>query len=189
MEKRDGNGMTEAEFLAAYAKKSYPKPSLTADIVVRSCREGVEQVLLVRRGQHPFLDCWALPGGFANPNEPLEDTAARELREETGVEGLALTPVGLFSAPGRDPRGWVVSQAYQARVDWGVLRPQAGDDAAQTQWFSVECQGKTVELRCRGSVIRFRLGQDAQGHPQAEALTPERLAFDHALILARALGI
>ena len=104
---RDKNGLTEEEFLAAYRPKDYPRPSLTADIAVFSQEAGALQVLLVRRGGHPFLGKWALPGGFAQPGEAVTQTARRELEEETGLKGLRLTPVGLFSQPGRDPRMWV----------------------------------------------------------------------------------
>ena len=90
----DDNGLTEQEYLERYAKKQYPKPSLTADIVILSKDADAYSVLLVRRRNHPFLDFWALPGGFTNPNEPVEQTAARELAEETGVEGLPLRLVG-----------------------------------------------------------------------------------------------
>ena len=64
----DKNGLTEAQFLAVYRQKDYPRPSLTADIVL--FRRGASgfadqlQVLLIRRGGHPFLGCWALPGGY-----------------------------------------------------------------------------------------------------------------------------
>ena len=78
-------GTTEEQFLKEYKKKEYPKPSLTADIAVfRRIRDGVE-LLLVRRARHPFRGCWALPGGFVNPNEDVIDAAWRELEEETGI--------------------------------------------------------------------------------------------------------
>lgn len=142
MELRDKKGLTEAEFLAAYAQKHYPKPAATADIAVFGQDEDALRLLLVRRGGHPYLGRWALPGGFANPNEPLEATAARELAEETGLTGLPLAPVGVFSAPGRDPRGWVISSAYTALVPrqqlQGLLQATcAGDDAASAAWFAV----------------------------------------------------
>ena len=83
-ELRDARGMTEAEAIARYRSRNYPKPALTADIVVFSrAGEGLK-VLLIRRKGHPFITKLALPGGFANENEPVEITAARELEEETG---------------------------------------------------------------------------------------------------------
>ena len=65
----DKNGLTEREFLAAYRADRYPRPSVTADIMLLSeTPDGVE-TLLIRRGGHPYLGCWALPGGFAGPSE------------------------------------------------------------------------------------------------------------------------
>ncbi len=159
---RDRNGLTESEFLVQYKKKHYEKPSLTADIVILSQEADGTRVLLIRRKGHPFLGRWALPGGFADPNEPLEQTARRELREETGVEHERLRLVGLFSRPGRDPRGWVVSAAYAATVDRAATRVQAGDDAGAAEWFLID--------------------------PEADGLGLPPLAFDHEEILRRALS-
>lgn len=101
-ELRDARGLTEAEAIARYRSRNYPKPALTADIVVLSRSDAETQVLLVKRKGHPFLGKLALPGGFANENEPVEETAARELAEETGVRGLPMKLVGVFSKPRRE---------------------------------------------------------------------------------------
>ena len=161
---RDARGLTENEAIARYRSKNYPRPAMTADIVIFRREAGEQKVLLVKRGGHPFLGQWALPGGFANENEPIEETAARELEEETGVSGLSLHLVDVFSEPGRDPRGWVVSVAYAAMVD-GMLPVKAGDDAAAAGWFTLEGDS----LRC-GDLV----------------LNREDLAFDHGEILRRA---
>lgn len=98
MEIRDKKGLTEQEFLDRYAEKNYPKPALTADLVVFS--NDMDAVLLVKRGGHPFLGCWAFPGGFANADESVEQTALRELREETGITAFTeedICEIGLFS--------------------------------------------------------------------------------------------
>lgn len=165
----DSRGMTEAQAIERYRSRNYPKPALTADIVIFRREEDGLSLLLIRRGGHPFLGKWALPGGFANENEPVERTAARELQEETGVEGLPLELVGVFSEPGRDPRGWVVSAAFRATVE-NDIPVKAGDDAADAAWFRVE-QGFGGFLLRRG----------------AEILTAGDLAFDHGAILAAAL--
>lgn len=73
---RDRKGLTEQEFLAEYRKKNYPRPYLTADMIVFRG----EEVLLVRRGGHPYLGYYAFPGGFSQADESMEETAARELR-------------------------------------------------------------------------------------------------------------
>ncbi len=176
MELRDQNGMTEREFLEAYAKKNYPRPYLTADIVLLS--EGKDSVLLVRRKGHPFLGKWALPGGFANAGESVRDTALRELREETGIAALSaadVVEVGLFSEPGRDPRGWVVSGAYAAKVRRADMAPRAGDDAADAQWFNIS-PGENGGLVLSNGDVELHVGEGGS-----------ELAFDHGEILRAAL--
>ena len=94
-ELRDRNGLTEAEAIALYRTKNYPKPALTADVAVMTGRDGKYRLLMIRRGGHPYLGCWALPGGFAEEGETIEVTAARELEEETGVQDLPMELVGI----------------------------------------------------------------------------------------------
>ena len=84
--KVNSKNQTLEEFLAAYNPNKYRKPGVTADCVV-FCRDSV---LMVRRGNHPFIGELAFPGGFAEAGEPTENTAARELKEETGAEGIPL---------------------------------------------------------------------------------------------------
>jgi len=177
MELRDQKGLTEREFLEAYAKKSYPRPYLTADLVVFSEETG--EILLVRRKGHPYLGCWALPGGFVNPNETVEQTAARELAEETGVVCATdqLTPVGIFSKPNRDPRGWVVTSAYLASIRKESSAISAGDDAAAAMWFlPVPDHDRHLWLE-NGSI---RLSLDGSFG---------ELAFDHSEIICKAIRL
>lgn len=169
-EKRDARGLTETEAIVRYRSRNYPKPALTADIVVLARQRGRISILLVERGGHPYLGRLALPGGFANENEPVEQTAARELEEETGVRGLPMELVGVFSRPGRDPRGWVVSAAFAAVVEGSELSAQAGDDAAAARWYEIEQTLDRLILR--------------HGDQQIRA---EDLAFDHGEILRTAL--
>jgi ADP-ribose pyrophosphatase YjhB (NUDIX family) len=171
--KRDQKGLTEQEFLEAYKKKNYPRPYLTADLVLLS---DTGEVLLVQRKGHPFLGCWALPGGFAKADETVAETAVRELREETGAETApeALIPLGLYSKPGRDPRGWVVTQAYLAILPRGNVCPAAGDDAADAAWFRLKLdREKRVWLEHDG--LRLELNGASSD-----------LAFDHGEILTAA---
>ncbi len=182
MEAKDKNGLTEKEFLAAYDPDKYPKPSLTSDIAIFAREGAAFRLLLIRRGGHPYLGCLALPGGFANAGETTRETAARELREETGVSGVELKLLGVYSAPGRDPRGWVVSAAYYAVADASSVRAQAGDDAADAVWFDVSYStaSDTVTLRGGEETIVITAGK--------ETTEPERrLAFDHAEMIADAV--
>lgn len=196
MELRDKNGLTEAEFLERYRPKDYARPSVTADIAVFR-RDGTgSDLLLVRRGGHPFLGKWALPGGFAEESEPVDETARRELREETHLSGVAMEQVGLFSAPGRDPRMWVMSEAYVAVLPDGAQEIASGDDAADARWFHVtarEGRGK-LTLAFENDKACFRVSlreKTAAGALRAQTeYTPEdsgELAFDHAAIIASAM--
>jgi 8-oxo-dGTP diphosphatase len=96
------------------------------------------QVLLIQRGQAPFEGAWALPGGFVNPQECLEDCALRELMEETGVSGVYLEQLYTFGSPDRDPRERIISVAYCGLTPVPAVEPRAGSDAAQAIWFEVD---------------------------------------------------
>lgn len=112
----------------------YERPMLTADCVVLDNRD---RVLLIRRGGDPFKGCWALPGGFMEMDETIEHCAVRELMEETGIKvpEARLRLIGVYSTPGRDPRGRTVTVAYALRVD--DVSATAGDDATETRWWPV----------------------------------------------------
>ena len=87
-ELRDKKGLTEAEFLAAYDPSKWERPSVTVDMFCY-CREN-RSLLMVKRGGHPFIGKWALPGGFLEPDETAEQAVRRELAEETGVNADAI---------------------------------------------------------------------------------------------------
>lgn len=111
-----------------------PKPKtplLTVDCVVL---DSMRRILLVTRKNAPFRGNLALPGGFVEVDETAENACRREVLEETGVKVGRLKLVGVYSKPGRDPRGPTVSIAYLAHV----RRPKinAGDDAADAQWVA-----------------------------------------------------
>ena len=184
--------MTEEEFLRQYNPDKYPKPALTADMVVlRKMPDGSLRILLIRRGGHPYLGRWALPGGFANKNEAAEQTAVRELEEETGLRGLRIRLVGFYSAPGRDPRGWTVSAAYGAMIpEERAEEVRAGDDADQAAWFSVSMDKETGNLRF--TLPDAEDGMMAAGQNPAKLVPDDRgciLAFDHDQIVRDALQV
>jgi 8-oxo-dGTP diphosphatase len=117
----------------------YPRPGLTVDVVVLAGTAEATSVLLVRRGQEPFRGRWALPGGFVDEYERLEDAARRELSEETGLvaEG-PLRQVGTFGDPGRDPRGWTVSVAFLLELPGDAPSVTGADDADEAAWHRLD---------------------------------------------------
>lgn len=195
MELRDKNGLTEKEFLASYSVKDYPRPSVTADILIFAKDKkanGQLKLLMIQRGGHPCLGMWALVGGFANPDESVEKAAARELLEETHVEGLPLEQIGLFSDPNRDLRAWVMTCAYMSVADMEQLDVKADDDAQDTCWFDVSLVDSKLELRSQKAYLWADMDivttKTAFGNLQnAEIKKSEGIAFDHAKIITTAL--
>ena len=114
----------------------YARPALAVDCVVFGLDSHLK-VLLIERGLEPFKGSWALPGGFVEMNESLDEAARRELEEETGVKNVFLEQLYTFSAPDRDPRDRVVSVGYYALVRLSDHRLQAATDANDAQWFDV----------------------------------------------------
>jgi len=113
----------------------YPRPAVTVDMLVfKKAREGL-QLLLIQRGHDPFQGFWAIPGGFMDMDETLEEAAVRELEEETGLQNIALTQLKAYSAPDRDPRQRTVSVAFVGFLT-DNQQIKAGDDACKAQWFS-----------------------------------------------------
>jgi 8-oxo-dGTP diphosphatase len=119
------------------ALEDYPRPSVTADVIIFTLRGNDLQVLLIRRKYSPFEGMWAIPGGFVGISESLEEAARRELEEEAGVRDVYLEQLYTFGDPGRDPRGRVITVAYFALVPSAAISPRAGDDAAEARWWSV----------------------------------------------------
>jgi len=107
----------------------------TADVVLISNW----YVLLIKRGHAPFAGQWALPGGRVDPGEEVDKAAVRELGEETDIDlpVTALREVGVYDAPGRDPRGHFVSTAYTAALPEPTGH-SAGDDASDARWWPLD---------------------------------------------------
>lgn len=108
---------------------SRKKPSLTVDIII-DLEEGI---VLIERKNDPYQGSWAIPGGFVEYQETVEDAARREAEEETGLKVELKDLVGVYSEPGRDPRGHVVSVCFSAEKKGGNLR--AATDAANVKVF------------------------------------------------------
>ena len=107
-----------------------PTPALTVDCVVFDPQG---RVLLIRRGREPFKGCYALPGGFVDVGETIDEGCRRELREETGLTVGDLLLVGVYSDPSRDPRGHTVSTVFLTCLS-KPASAVAGDDAASAEW-------------------------------------------------------
>jgi 8-oxo-dGTP diphosphatase len=109
---------------------------VTVDIVIFALRDDDLQVLLIKRRYPPYENTWAIPGGFVEPGESIEDGAARELFEETNVRGVHIEQLYTFGRVDRDPRGRMITVAYFALVP-KPLAVQAGSDTTDAQWQSV----------------------------------------------------
>lgn len=102
-------------------------PKIMVDVVIPS--EG--GVVLIRRGTDPYEGMWALPGGFVELGETVENAAVREAKEETNLDVELERLVGVYSEPDRDPRGHNVSVTFLARVTGG--EPEAATDADEVE--------------------------------------------------------
>ena len=113
----------------------YPRPAVTADcVVIGSAADSSRYVLLIRRGNEPYKGCWALPGGFMDMDETLEQCALRELKEETGLTPSGdITELKSFSTVDRDPRGRTITVAFL--IEMPMTEAKGGDDAADARWF------------------------------------------------------
>ncbi len=222
MEIRDKNGLTEKEFLAQYRPGDYERPSVATDMVIftaenreennyRRLPQKVLRLLLIKRGGHPYLGSWALPGGFVNPSETTEQAAKRELLEETGVKNIYLEQLYTFSEPKRDPRMWVMSCSYMALIDSTQVEVKAGDDARSAEWFDVLLEtesesitetdsgyvsttdylltltnteiGETITAKVRRTKTRTATGVESE----YQIAACDGLAFDHAKIITFAI--
>lgn len=94
------------------------------------------KVLLIRRANEPFKNCWAFPGGFINIDESAENAAKRELYEETGLEIKELKQIGAYSEPDRDPRERIITIAFTGYSD--KMEVKGGDDAKEAKWFAID---------------------------------------------------
>jgi 8-oxo-dGTP diphosphatase len=110
---------------------------VTVDVVIFTIVDHALSVLLVRRGIEPQRGAWAIPGGFVLDHESLDEAALRELREETGVADVYLEQLYTFGAPGRDPRGRIVTVAYYALIATDRAQIAPGTDAVAAQWWPV----------------------------------------------------
>ncbi|MCM1100105.1 MAG: NUDIX hydrolase [Clostridium sp.] len=213
----------EKEYLSHYDIDKYSRPSVAVDMVIFSIQDdGVNdnirklpkkalKVLLIKRAKYPYKDYWALPGGFVRPGEDMAETARRELYEETNVQNAYLQLVGAYGKKDRDPRGWIISNAFMALVDGENYRLRAGTDAWEAEWFNIEIKAQEVRKELQGdtSLIetdyhiylsneerdisasaglrQYKSFQNYHETVRYEIVQSEGLAFDHAEIILSAM--
>ncbi len=198
MEYKDKNGLTEKEFLAQYDPGDYPRPSVTVDMMVLGPKKDYSglKILLIKRCEHPYINCWALPGGFVREDESCYEAASRELKEETGLSNVFLEQVYTFSKPDRDPRTRVMSVAYMA-LSPVAPKVKGGDDALEAAWFDFEFTDNMlrifnedigVEIAYQLSTKRFKNGNVKYGNLIPSLKTQKsKLAFDHVEIILESM--
>lgn len=207
MELNHTSDKAEAAFLANYSIEKYERPSVTTDIAAFSLKteksteyrlSPVQKlcILLIKRGKQPFKDCWALPGGFLQKDETVEECAFRELKEETNLVPEAMLRINTFSEPGRDPRGWIISNAFASVSCEEDVKIASGDDAADAKWFNVSLDKREgdeymLNLCCEEIKIHAKLEKKSSkvGGFRFEIKENCGLSFDHAAIIAEALEI
>ncbi len=119
-------------------KYEYPHPAVTTDIVIFTIRDERLQLLLIKRRETPYRGKWALPGGFLQMKETLDECAARELDEEAGISNVYLEQLYTFGAVKRDPRERVISVAYYALIPSNKLAIRPSSDADAVGWFGMK---------------------------------------------------
>jgi len=177
-----GGRRGEAAWLRAYDPGEYPPFTVAVDLAVLTIRDGRLCVLLVKRGEHPYRGWWALPGGHVrHGQESVDEAAARELCEETGIEtasaGLHLEQLRTYASPHRDPR--IAAGLHVTSVAYVVLTadlpgPKAGTDAVMAQWWPI------ADLDLAAQRSGWECGSSYAGQAPS-------LAFDHSVILGDAV--
>lgn len=115
----------------------YPRAALTVDAIVFTIENDLKWLLLIERGNEPFKHQWALPGGFIDMNETLEEACKRELHEETGLRVESMTQFKAFDKPDRDPRHRTISVVFSAKLNEKAV-VTGSDDAARAAWYPVD---------------------------------------------------
>ncbi|MDR2835352.1 MAG: NUDIX hydrolase [Bacteroidales bacterium] len=112
----------------------YPRPTVTVDAIITKII--LTEILLIQRKNEPFKNFWALPGGFVEMNESLEEAVAREVLEETNLQIIEFQQFKTFGDVNRDPRGRTITVVFYSHIN-ETLIPKAGDDAENCKWFEI----------------------------------------------------
>lgn len=215
-ELRNADGLTERDFLRQYDVTQYKRPSVSVDILLftvvngpklnyRKLPEKEVKVLMVRRGNHPFIGKWALPGGFMSVDESLDDAAYRELKEEVNVSDIYMEQLYTWGNVDRDPRTRVISCSYMSLVDSSQLQIRAGGGTWDARWFTLgyETQEEKKTACPGGYTLENRIKLTLSGESETLSAVVETqkrvagrvktircrvaendgIAFDHALVI------
>lgn len=139
----------EEEFLKGYDENNYKRPSITNDIIIFTTADKEEdnlrkvpkrgmQVILIKRDDYPYIDKWALPGGFVGIEESLEAAAKRTLKEKTGIDNVYTEQLYTFGDVGRDKRTRVISVGNIALMEKSSIRLKEVDLQKKSEWFWIE---------------------------------------------------
>ncbi|WP_097027830.1 NUDIX hydrolase [Clostridium peptidivorans] len=139
----------EEEFLRNYNEDDYKRPSVTNDMIIFTTDDKEEdnlrkvpkkgmQVLLVKRNDYPYIDKWALPGGFVDIKESLEDGSKRKLKEKTGIDNVYTEQLYTFGDVHRDKRTRVISVGNMALVEKSTIRFKEADSENKSEWFWID---------------------------------------------------
>lgn len=175
-----------------YSIEDYARPSVAADVAAFgiSSEDGADKrqskikklkLLLIKRGEAPFEGQYALPGGFLRKGETIEQTAMRELEEETGVSNVSLINAGIYSSPDRDPRGWIISSAFIALSNTVSPNTAESSDALQAEWFDLSYSEDESTITLSNGSKNLVIKHGSKG--TEENCICEGIAFDHAKII------
>ena len=193
----DSRGLTEEEFLKIYKPGDYERPSVTVDMLLFTTKqETVDykklnkfklQIGLIKRKGHPFINHWAICGGFVDMKENLDEAAKRELLEETNISDVYMEQLYTFGDVGRDPRMRVIDVAYYALIPEQKLKEskyKAGDDASDIAFFDISLKDNYLILinEEKEEFIQYRTDTF-----ELSAESTSGLAFDHIKILYMAI--
>ncbi len=217
---RNKQGLTEEQFLAKYDAGKFDRPSVTVDMLIFTVTNGEKEnyrklsekelrLLLIKRGEHPYMGKWALPGGFVQMDESLDKAALRELKEETNIDDIYMEQLYTWGDVGRDPRTRVISTSYMSLVDSSSLNIKASDDADDAKWFTVsaktfqEQKNLTEDGYILQKLINLSLSNDEDDlsatikieklvegkvtKTRREVIESNGIAFDHAKMIEYAL--
>lgn len=210
----------ERKFLEDYRLEDYKRPSVAVDIALFTLKEEKSNnyrkmprkklsLLFVKRAEPPFEGMWVLPGGFLRERETLEEAAKRELLEETGIQNVNLRNFKVYSELGRDPRGWILSNAYLALTKENEMLLRATKDAKEAVWAEIQLKKQeekrleqaqvyevfqTYQLSFPGlqeevtAKIQEKLRYEKTGRStEFKLLESKGIGFDHAKIIAEVL--